>query len=40
MNRLFNYHLDHILFWVLTIGFHAYTRMFLIDQANVFQFLL
>ncbi len=40
MNPFFRYRLDHILFWVLTIGFHAYTRLFLIDEANEFQFVL
>lgn len=40
MNRFFRYHLDHILFWALTIGFHAYTRMHLIDKVNAFQFVL
>lgn len=40
MNRFFRHHIDHILFWALTIGFHAYTRVYLIDQVNVFQFVL
>lgn len=40
MNRFFRYHIDHILFWALTIGFHAFTRMYLIDKVNVFQFAL
>jgi two-component system LytT family sensor kinase len=40
MNRFFRYHVDHILFWALTIGFHAYTRMHLIDKVNAFQFVL
>jgi two-component system, LytTR family, sensor kinase len=40
MNRFFRYHIDHILFWMLTIGFHAYTRMHLIDKVNAFQFIL
>ncbi len=40
MNRFFRYHLDHVLFWALTVGFHAYTRMYLIDKADTFQFLL
>lgn len=38
MNRFFRYHLDHVLFWTLTIGFHAYTRMHLIDKVSVLQF--
>lgn len=40
MNRFFRYHLDHVFFWILTIGFHAYTRLHLIDKANGFQFAL
>jgi two-component system LytT family sensor kinase len=40
MNRFFRYHFDHVLFWALTIGFHAYTRMYLIDKVNAFQFAL
>lgn len=40
MNRFFRYHLDHVFFWTLTIGFHAYTRMYLIDKVNAFQFVL
>lgn len=34
MNRFFRYHLDHILFWALTIGFHAYTSRVLIDTLG------
>lgn len=40
MNRFFRYRLDHVFFWTLTIGFHAYTRLHLIDKANEFQFAL
>ncbi|HYG20625.1 MAG TPA: histidine kinase [Ohtaekwangia sp.] len=40
MNRFFRYHLDHILFWVLTAGFHAYTRMHLIGKAGALQLVL
>lgn len=40
MSRFFRYHIDHILFWALTIGFHAYTRTYLIQKANAFQFAL
>lgn len=39
MNRFLRYHLDHVLFWILTIGFHAYTRLYLIEKADVLQFL-
>lgn len=38
MNRFFRYKLDHILFWVLTVFFHGYTRLYLIDKAGVGQF--
>lgn len=40
MNRFFRYRLDHILFWTLTVLFHAYTRTYLIETATVFQFVL
>lgn len=40
MNRFFRYHLDHIVFWTLTIGFHAYTRLYLIHKADAGQFAL
>lgn len=40
MNRFFRYHLDHIVFWTLTIGFHAYTRIYLINKVDVWQFAL
>ncbi|MBL7842227.1 MAG: sensor histidine kinase [Cyclobacteriaceae bacterium] len=40
MERLFRYKLDHILFWMLTIGFHAYTHSGIIDQAGFGQFVL
>lgn len=40
MERLFRHKLDHILFWMLTIGFHAYTHSGIIDQAGVGQFIL
>lgn len=40
MNRFFRYHIDHVLFWALTLGFHAYTRMYLIDKASTVQFAL
>lgn len=40
MSRFFRYRIDHLVFWTLTIGFHAYTRLYLIDRADVFQFIL
>jgi len=32
--------MDHVLFWVITVGFHMYTRIYLLDQAGWGQFLL
>jgi len=40
MERLFRYKLDHLLFWILTVGFHAYTHSGLILQAGYGQFIL
>lgn len=40
MNRFFRYQTDHILFWILTVFFHAYTRTYLIEKAGVGQFVL
>lgn len=40
MEKLFRYKLDHVLFWLLTIGFHAYTHSNIIDQAGLGQFIL
>lgn len=40
MNRFLRYHLDHVLFWTLTVGFHAYTRLYLITKAGAWQFML
>lgn len=39
MNRFFRYRVDHVLFWLLTIGFHVYTQWYRIDQAGVISFL-
>jgi LytS/YehU family sensor histidine kinase len=39
MSRFFRYHVDHILFWMLTISFHAYTRLNLVDDAHVWTFI-
>lgn len=36
MNRFFRYRLDHIIFWMLTVGFHAYTQWFRITGARAF----
>ena len=40
MNRFFRYKVDHILFWSLTIFFHGYTRVHLIDKAGMDQFMI
>jgi two-component system LytT family sensor kinase len=39
MDRFFKYKLDHIIFWALTIFFHSYTRLWLIDETGIGQFL-
>lgn len=40
MERLFKYKLDHLIFWIITIFFHIYTRTLLIIKADFAQFLL
>jgi two-component system LytT family sensor kinase len=40
VNRFFQNKLDIVLFWALTVFFHAYTRLTLISKAGVGQFLL
>src|SRR5690242_572070 len=40
MDRFFRYKLDHIIFWVLTVFFHGYTRLWLINKADFTQFLI
>jgi hypothetical protein len=40
MDRFWKYKLDHVLFWLLTVGFHAYTHSYLIAKAGPGQFLL
>jgi LytS/YehU family sensor histidine kinase len=39
MNRFFYYKVDHILFWTLTIFFHGFTRMDLLENAGLLQFM-
>jgi len=39
MDRFWKYKLDHGLFWIGTVFFHAYTRLGLIQKAGVGQFL-
>lgn len=40
MEKFWRYKLDHILFWLITIGFHFYTKFWLIDSAGIGQFAL
>ena len=40
MERIFRYKIDHILFWILTVGFHAYTHAGIVTKAGVGQFIL
>jgi two-component system, LytTR family, sensor kinase len=40
VEKFWKYKLDHVLFWLVTIGFHIYTRMGLIEMAGWGQFLL
>jgi two-component system LytT family sensor kinase len=40
VEKLFRYKIDHILFWMLTVGFHALTKTGLAEQAGLNQFIL
>lgn len=40
MEKFWRYKLDHALFWLVTVGFHVYTRIGLIDTVGWGQFLL
>ncbi len=40
MDRLFRYKIDHLLFWVLTVGFHAYTHFGIVQKAGPGHFVL
>jgi hypothetical protein len=40
MDRFWKYKLDHLLFWLLTVGFHAYTHSYLIAKAGPGQFII
>src|SRR5690606_24137707 len=39
-NRFWSYKIDHIIFWVITIGFHMFTRADLVTEAGFDQFIL
>ena len=40
MERFWKYKLDHVLFWVITVGFHMYTRTYIVDQVGWGSFFL
>lgn len=40
MNNFWRYRIDHLLFWTITVAFHAYTRFELIHHVGIYQFLL
>jgi len=40
MSRFLNYKADHILFWLLTIFFHGYTQLDLIERGGLVVFIL
>jgi sensor histidine kinase YesM len=40
MDRFWKYKIDHIIFWLATVGFHMFTRLHLIGKAGFGQFLL
>ena len=40
MHKFWKYRIDHVLFWIATMGFHMYTRRELLDSAGWEQFML
>lgn len=38
MEKFFRYRLDHVLFWIATISFHAYNKSFIIYKINATAF--
>ncbi len=40
MQKFWKYRVDHILFWIVTIGFHIYTKAYLVEFVGWGQFLL
>jgi sensor histidine kinase YesM len=40
VEKFWKYKVDHVLFWVITIGFHVYTKIGLWDMAGPGQFFL
>ena len=39
MERFWKYKVDHVLFWVITVGFHVYTKFYLLEVAGWWHFL-
>jgi two-component system, LytTR family, sensor kinase len=40
MERFWRYKLDHVIFWIATIVFHMFTRLYLINKAGFSEFLI
>ena len=40
MGNFWKYKLDHVIFWIITVAFHMFTRVSLISTAGIGQFLL
>jgi sensor histidine kinase YesM len=40
VEKFWKYRADHILFWIVTIGFHIYTKAYLVESVGWAQFLL
>lgn len=40
MEKFWKYKLDHVIFWIITIVFHIYTRVYLVELVGWWQFLL
>ena len=38
MQQILKYKGDHLLFWITTIGFHIYTRQYLVKEVGLIQF--
>ena len=40
MSRFLKYKIDHIIFWLLTVFFHGYTQLNLLDKGGAMPFIL
>src|SRR5688572_20791488 len=40
MNWFWKYKVDHVLFWAATIGFHMFTKVTMVHEAGLDQFVL